>query len=160
MMSGYFFDHDADAAALAPLLGRDIRDASFSWLQAAGGVVSTPQDLARWARGLYTGSVLTPRQRAELMRLVSQTSGKPIAKTSLRDSRGFGLGIAQLTAPETGTIWFYEGETMGFRFVHEYFPRQHVAFAVSLNSDPDSDQSWMGKLAITIYKTLHAAGKL
>ena len=43
MVSGYFFNHDADNAQLAPLLGRDVRDDSVSWMQGAGGIVSTPK---------------------------------------------------------------------------------------------------------------------
>jgi D-alanyl-D-alanine carboxypeptidase len=160
MTSGYFFNHDADNAALAPLLGRDMRDLSVSWMQGAGGIVSTPQDLTRWARALYAGGILAPKQRDEMMQLVSLKTGKPIATTSLADPRGFGLGIAQMTTSETGSIWFYEGITLGYRMLHAYFPRQDVVIAVGLNSQPDSKQNHSGKLIIAIYKTLHAAGKL
>ena len=160
MTSGYFFSHDSDNAALAPLLGRDVRDMSVSWMQGAGGIVSTPRDMTRWARALYTGSILAPKQRAEMMSVVSLKTGKPITTTSLSDPRGFGLGVAQMTQAETGTIWFYEGETFGYRMVHVYFPRQDAVIAFGLNSQPDSKQNQSGKLAITIYKTLHAAGKL
>lgn len=160
MTSGYFFNHDADNAALAPLLGRDMRDLSVSWMQGAGGIVSTPQDVTRWARALYAGGILAPKQRAEMMSLVSLTNGKPIAKTSLQDPQGFGLGIAQMTKPEIGTVWFYEGMTLGYRVVHVFFPRQDAVIAFGLNSQPDSKQNESGKLAVTIYKTLHADGKL
>lgn len=158
--SGYFFNHDPDNAALAPLLGRDMRDASVSWMQGAGGIVSTPEDLIDWARALYTGDILAPKQRAELLSLVSLKTGKPIAKTSLDDPRGFGLGVAQLTTPATGTVWYYEGVTLGYRMVHVYFPRQDTAIAFGLNSQPDSKEDEVGKLVTTIYNTLHAAGKL
>jgi hypothetical protein len=42
--------------------------------------------------------------------------------------------------------------------IHVYFPRQDAVIAYGLNSAPESNDS--GKLGITIYKTLHAAGKL
>ncbi|MGA8475199.1 MAG: serine hydrolase domain-containing protein [Candidatus Cybelea sp.] len=158
--SGYFFNHDPDDAGLAPLLGQDVRDDSVSWMQGAGGIVSTPQDLTRWARALYAGSVLPPKQRAEMMRLVSIKSGKPIAKTGPDDPQGFGLGIAQMTRPETGTMWFYEGMTLGYRMLHAYFPRQDAVIAVGLNSQPDSKENHSGQLVVAVYKTLHAAGKL
>ncbi len=160
MPAGYFFNHDPDDAALAPLLGRDMRDASVSWMQGAGGIVSTPRDLARWARALYAGSVLPPKQRAELMQLVSLKDGKPIAATSASDPRGFGLGIAQLTIAPIGTAWFYEGMTLGYRMLHLYLPRQDAVIAFGLNSQPDSKENHSGKLATAIYDTLHAAGKL
>jgi D-alanyl-D-alanine carboxypeptidase len=159
MVSGYFFSRDPVAAPLAPLLGRDMREASVSWLQAAGGIVSTPGDLARWAHALYTGHILAPTQQAELTSIVSEKTGKPIAKTSLQDPRGFGLGVGQLTTAQTGTIWFYEGSTFGYRMLHLYFPRQGVVIAFGLNSLPDSKEDSSAKLALSIYETLHAAGK-
>ncbi len=160
MVSGYFFSRDPDNAALAPLLGRDVRSFSVSWMQGAGAIVSTPEDLTRWARALYTGGVLAPAQQAELTSIVSLKTGKPIAKTSLDDPRAFGLGIAQMTTPQTGTIWFYEGETLGFRVVQVYFPHQDAVIAFGLNSQPDSKQNQSGKLAIALYETLHKAGRL
>ncbi len=159
MVSGYFFNHDADNAQLAPLLGRDVRDDSVSWMQGAGGIVSTPEDLTRWARALYTGPMLLPKQRAEMFTLVSTKTGKPIDTTTAGE-RGFGLGVAQMTQPDTGTVWFYEGMTLGYRMVHVYFPKQDAVIAFGLNSQPDSKQNQSGKLAVTLYKTLHAAGLL
>ncbi|HLX26458.1 MAG TPA: serine hydrolase domain-containing protein [Candidatus Cybelea sp.] len=160
MVSGYFFSHDADNAALRPILGRDVRNDSVSWMKSAGAIVSTPQDMTIWARALYTGSILRPKQRAELLSIVSTKSGEPIAKTTLSDSRGFGLGVAQMTTPQTGTIWFYEGMTLGYRMVHVYLPQQDVVFAFGLNSQSDSKENQSGKLALTIYDTLHAARKI
>ncbi len=160
MTSGYFFSHDADNAGLAPLLGRDMRDLSVSWMQGAGGIVSTPIDVTRWARTLYTGRILAPKQRAELMSLVSQKTGKPIRKTSLEDPGAFGLGVAQITKPGVGTVWFYEGMTLGYRMLHLYFPQQDAVIAFGINSQPDSKQNQSGQLAAEIYKTLHEAGKL
>lgn len=160
MVSGYFFSHDADNAGLAPLLGKDVSADSVSWMQGAGGIVSTPEDLTRWARALYSGPILAPKQRAELMSIVSNETGKPIKTTSLSDPKGFGLGVAQMTTPQTGTMWFYEGMTLGYRMLHVYFPRQDAVIAFGLNSQPDSKQNQSGKLAIEIYETLHAAGKI
>jgi D-alanyl-D-alanine carboxypeptidase len=160
VVSGYFFSHDAEMAGLAPLFGKDVRDDTLSWGQAAGGMISTPEDLTRWARALYTGPVLAPKQRSELLSLVSMKTGKPIAKTSLSDPRGFGLGVSQSTAPEVGTVWLYEGETFGHRTYLLYFPRQDAVIAFGLNSAPDSKEDQGTKLLVTIYKTLHAAGRL
>lgn len=160
MVAGYFFSRDPDNAPLAPLLGRDVRDDSVSWMQGAGGIVSTPEDLTRWARALYTGPMLAQKQRAELLSIVSTKTGRPIATTGASDPRGFGLGVAQMTQPGIGTVWFYEGETLGYRMVHVYFPKQDAVIAFGLNSQPDSKQNQSGKLAVTLYKTLHSAGVL
>jgi len=157
-VSGYFFSHAGDEIGLARLFGRDVRDDSVSWMQAAGGIVSTPEDLTRWARALYTGPMLAPKQRAELFSLVSEKSGKPIVRTTPSDPSGFGLGVVQLTTPEIGTIWWYQGESLGYRMIHVYFPRQDAVIAYGLNSSPDSNEG--PKLGLTIYHTLHAAGRL
>ncbi|HYL26381.1 MAG TPA: serine hydrolase domain-containing protein [Candidatus Nitrosotalea sp.] len=160
MPAGYFFNHEPDDAGLAPLLGKNITPYSVSWMQGAGGIVSTSEDLTRWVRALYAGSALEPKQRAELMTLVSIKTSKPLAKTSLQDPRGFGLGVAQMTTPETGTVWFYEGESLGFRMVHVYFPRQDVVIAFGLNSQPAPKADQVGKLVVSLYNTLHAAGRI
>ncbi len=160
MVSGYFFSHDADNAGLAPLLGQDVRDDSVSWMQGAGAIVSTPEDLTHWCRALYSGPILAPKQRAELFTLVSLRTGKPIATTTASEPRGFGLGVAQMTMPQLGTVWFYEGMTLGYRMIHIYFPKQDAVIAFGLNSQPDSKQNESQKLGLAIYKTLHAAGRL
>jgi D-alanyl-D-alanine carboxypeptidase len=160
MPAGYFFDHGADSKPLAPLLGRDIRSDSVSWMQGAGGIVSTAQDLTRWARALYGTTLLPSKQRAELFSLISTKTGKPIAKTSAADPRGFGLGVVEVTAAKLGTFWFYQGETLGYRMVHFYLPRQDAVIAFGLNSAPDKNEDHAGELATRIYDTLHAAGRL
>ncbi|MBV9234028.1 MAG: beta-lactamase family protein [Candidatus Eremiobacteraeota bacterium] len=160
MASGYYYSHDADNQPLLPLLGQDVKDFSVSSMQGAGGIVSDPEDLTRWARDLYAGNVLPAKQRAELLSLVSLKNGKPIAKTTLDDPRGFGLGVAQLTTAETGTVWYYEGITLGYRMVHVYFPNQDAVIAFGLNSQCDGKEDHAGRLVVAIYNTLHAAGKL
>lgn len=159
-VSGYFFSHAGDKFGLATMFGKDVRGDSVSWMQAAGSIVSTPEDLTRWARALYTGPMLAPKQRAELFTLVSSKTGKPIAKTSPSDPGGFGLGVGQSTLPEIGTVWWYQGETLGYRMFHIYFPVQDAVIAYGLNSSPDSNENDGTKLGITIYRTLHAAGRL
>lgn len=94
------------------------------------------------------------------MSLVSLRTGKPIAKTSLGDPRGFGLGVVQSTTRQTGTTWSYEGDTQGYRVVYVYYPHQDAVIAFGLNSQPDSNQNRSDKLADAIYETLHATGRL
>jgi D-alanyl-D-alanine carboxypeptidase len=159
MVSGYFFNSDPDSAGLAPLLGRDQKPLSASWAQAAGGIVCSPSDLTRWVRALYLGPVLASAQRAELTSLVSQSTGAPIAQVSASNPRGFGLGVAQVFQPAVGgAVWFYEGETLGYRMVHLYFPAQDAVLVIGLNSQPTDDQ--IGQLLTTVYQTLVAYRQL
>lgn len=160
MVSGYFFNTDPGNEPFKPFLGRDVKGFSLSWARGAGGIIATPEDVTYWSRRLYEGDLLAPKQRAELMRIVSLKSGKPIAVTGPKDPRAFGLGVAQSTVPGFGTFWYYEGETLGYRMIYFWLPKSDAVIALGLNSQPNGKQDQGGPLLITIYKTLHAAGKL
>ena len=159
MVSGYFYNSGPGNEGLASLLGRDQKPLSTSWAQAAGGVVSSPSDMTRWLRALYQGTVLASAQRSELESLVSQSTGAPIAQVSATEPRGFGLGVAQVFQPAVGgAVWFYEGETLGYRMLHVYFPVQDAVLVIGLNSQPTDDQ--VGQLVTTVYQTLVAYRQL
>jgi D-alanyl-D-alanine carboxypeptidase len=106
-------------------------------MKGAAGIVSTPEDVARWARALYVGPMLAPKPRAELRTLVSMKTGEPIKRTTVSDPSGFGLGVIQLMEPTAGTVWFYEGETNGYRMEYLYFPHQDAVIALGANSAVD-----------------------
>jgi D-alanyl-D-alanine carboxypeptidase len=146
---------------LAALLGRDVKPFSASWAQAAGGIVSSPSDLTRWVRALYQGTVLAPTQRGELMTLVSQATGTPVAGVSVSDPRAFGLGVAQTFQPAIGgPIWFYEGETLGYRMLYTYLPAQDAVIAIGVNSQPSGSADQIGPLVLAVYQTLKAYNQL
>ena len=160
MVSGYFASKDPDNAGLQPIYGKDVRDMTMSWAQGAGGIVSRPEDVARWSRALYVGDLLKPQQRRELMRKVSQKTGVPINDVSADDPHGFGLGVVHAFVPSMGKFWFYQGETLGYRMVYAWFPDADVVFAAGINSQPDSKEDQAGKLMESVYNSLHEAGKL
>src|SRR3954465_3754394 len=151
--AGYFF---VNGFPMPQLLGRDVSRDTLSWARGAGAIISTTRDMTRWERALYGGRLLPPQQQAELESLVSSTNGQPIDSTSGTDPKGFGLGIAQLTDPELGTFWFYEGETLGFRAVHAYLPDSGLIIAIGLNSATADDQ--ISTLMKSVYDTLQANG--
>jgi D-alanyl-D-alanine carboxypeptidase len=157
-VAGYFDNDEADNAGLAPMLGKNQRDYSLSWAQAAGAIVATPHAMAAWARELYQGSVLTPAERTRMETLVSLKTADPMTEPTPSDSRGFGLGVAKMYMPGLGSFWFYEGMTLGYRMVHAYFPKENVVIAIGLNSQPRGDQNRSGPLVKTIVTTLKADG--
>jgi D-alanyl-D-alanine carboxypeptidase len=55
-------------------------------------------------------------------------------------------------------VWFYEGETLGYRVLHVYFPVQDAVLVIGLNSQPTDDQ--IGQLLTTVYQTLVAYRQL
>ena len=156
MVAGYFASNDTGNAELAPLFGRDVRDDNLSWAQGAGGIVATPEDVTRWSRALYRGPLLAPAQRREMMTLVADRTGQPITGTSAENPRGFGLAVGQVRTP-FATVWYYEGETLGYRVLYAYFPAQDAVLVVALNSQPNAREDQIGKLLGGMFVTLHAA---
>jgi D-alanyl-D-alanine carboxypeptidase len=157
---GYFYSDDPDNAGLKAIYGKDVWDYSMSWAQGAGAIIATPEALTHWDRALYEGSVLGEKQRKELMSLVSLASGKPVTVPTPQDPRTFGLGVASMYMPKLGVFWFYEGETLGYRVTHAWFPKQNVILAIGFNSQPNAKQDHNGELVQHVYSTLHAAGKI
>lgn len=160
IVSGYFYNDDPENAGLAPLLRKDVRRMSLSWTQGAGGIVSTPDDVARWSRALYEGPLLPAKQRAELETVVSQKTGQPIRAADSQKPKAFGLGVGQLFMPPLGRFWFYEGMTLGYRVAYAYLPKSGVVFCLGLNSQPKPKEDHAGKLMQAIFASLRAAGKV
>jgi D-alanyl-D-alanine carboxypeptidase len=152
VVAGYF---EQDDKLLQPLRGRDVSGYSLSWAQGAGSMVSTPADLITWARALYSGTMLPAKQQAELMSLISLKTAKPLAKPTAGDPSGFGLGVAERYEPKLGgTFWFYQGETLGFRAVHLYYPGSGLVVAIFANSRPVEAESHLPQLFAQLYATI------
>lgn len=153
VVAGYY---EQDDKLLQPLRGRDVSGYSLSWAQGAGSMVSTPADLITWARALYSGTTLLPaKQKTELMSLISLKTAKPLAKPTAADPSGFGLGVAQrYEAKLGGTFWFYQGETLGFRAVHLYYPSSGLVVAIFANSRPVEAESHLPQLFAQLYATI------
>jgi D-alanyl-D-alanine carboxypeptidase len=152
VVAGYYEMNDP---GFEKYIGKDVSSFSLSWAQGAGSIVSTPDDLTRWARALYAGTSLLPaKQKAELLSLVSTETAKPIAKATANDPAGFGLGVAQRYTPQFGAFWFYQGETLGFRAAHLYFPKSGLVVAIFANSRPIEKNSQLPELFKTIDATL------
>ena len=77
----------------APIIGRDMRNGSVSWMQSAGGGVASARDVDRWMRAVFGGKVVPAKQQKEWMELISSKTGEPIATVSADDPGGFALGL-------------------------------------------------------------------
>ena len=153
MPAGYYFT--SGIPEFAPLMGKDLPRANLSSAQGAGGIVASLADMSTWDRALYTGRELPRQQQRELESLVSMRTGKPIRKTSAAHLQGYGLGVVQATSSSTGTFWFYEGETFGYRVLHLYSPRSGIVIAVAVNSSTAKDE--LSPLVRSLYHLLHAS---
>jgi D-alanyl-D-alanine carboxypeptidase len=155
MPAGYFYI----AGAPPSLIGKAMPPLALTWAQAAGGIVSSMADLTTWDRALYSGQLLPARQQHQLESLVSETTGKPIARTTPADPSGYGLGVQQQTSPQTGIFWDYEGQAFGARVMHLYFPRPGIIIAVAANSSAITSDE-LSDLAGSVYQALQRAGAI
>ncbi len=159
LVSGYYVN--TDEPGLAKLLGRDTKDFSLGWTQAAGGMIATPQDLTTWVRDLFEGDVLPPKQKEELLSLVAIPGGEPIKQTSAKHPEGFGLGLFQITAAPLGLFWGYQGSTLGYRAAYAYSPDSGLIITVFTNSQaPAAENKINTVLFPKLYETLKCFGKI
>jgi D-alanyl-D-alanine carboxypeptidase len=152
MPAGYFYMPGAP-----PLLGKPMPRLAITWTQAAGGIVSSLADMTTWERALYQGRELPPAQQRQLESLVSETTGNPIHHTTTADPNGYALGVTQLTYKPIGTVWWYRGGTLGYRFEHFYFPRSGLIIALAVNSSVDNNNDGLFATAVSVYQTLQKA---
>ncbi|MFO1142514.1 MAG: serine hydrolase domain-containing protein [Amaricoccus sp.] len=136
-----------------PLIGQDVREDSTSWAQAAGGAISNARDVSRWMRAVFEGRVVPPKQQAEWLSMVSTKTGQPIAEVSADDPMGFSLGLAQALMP-VGKVWFYQGETLGYRTLYVWFEADDVMVTVQTNSQPNDDANELHDAATAIHAAL------
>jgi len=162
MPAGYFFDtavadHEPPNP-LASLIGKAVPPLNLTEYQGAAAIISSLEDMTAWDRALYQGQLLPPAQQRQLESLVSITTGQPIAGTTQTTPLGYGLGVIQQTVAPFGTVWAYEGDTIGYRVLHIYFPRSGLIIALAANSQPVSDQDDLFTLAGSVYQALQKAG--
>jgi len=125
----------ARAGTLQPI---DYTGVNHSFAAAAGGVISTANDLATWVQALAGGRVLNATyQRTWLDSVQPEDPSKP-------EGQGYGYGIGRLRwGPNT--MYFHGGETPGYNSFIGYDPTNKVTLvawtnlAVSLDDSPTAN---------------------
>ncbi len=114
--------------------GRMIRDGKFvfnpQFEYAGGGLASTPEDLAKWAKALYEGKAF---RKTETLDALLTGVDSPAARGGGKNQK-YGLGV-QIRETEWGTSYGHGGWFPGYRSEVEYFPKYRVAVAVQFNTD-------------------------
>jgi D-alanyl-D-alanine carboxypeptidase len=77
---------------------------SPSWAGAAGGIVSTAADLARFSTALLSGRLLPAAQLQQMMTTIPNAGGQGV---------GYGLGVESVPLP-CGTAWGHQGSFFGY----------------------------------------------
>lgn len=91
-----------------------------SWAWAAGGIVSTTDDIATFYRALLSGRLLKPEQLGQMTATVAAYS----------PTQRYGLGIAQFPSP-CGKLWGNGGDIIGYNssaYASKDGKRQFVLF--------------------------------
>ncbi|MFI6686420.1 serine hydrolase domain-containing protein [Streptomyces sp. NPDC050485] len=114
--------YEPDAAHIGPLLppgtpagtlfagpARPAGHVDTTWINlstegAAGGMVSTAQEWARFQTALMSGKLLPPAQMRQMRTTVGEEPGNP---------NRYGLGLEQVVTP-CGTMWGHVGQAPGF----------------------------------------------
>jgi D-alanyl-D-alanine carboxypeptidase len=100
------------------------RTAVYSAAGAAGAIVSTAEDLARWAQALLGGGVLQPESLRQLLTFVATD-----------DDLEYGLGIGRQYDPILGEMWLHGGAIPGYQSMIVYLPRSRTSVAIVVNED-------------------------
>ena len=136
-----------------PMIGRDVREDSTSWAQAAGGAISNARDVTRWMRAVFEGRVVPPKQQAEWMSMVSTKTGEPITEITEEHPQGFALGLVQGMIPG-GPAWFYQGMTLGYRTLYVWYEKDGILITVQTNSQPNDDANKLSEAVEAIHSAI------
>jgi D-alanyl-D-alanine carboxypeptidase len=135
-----------------PVVGRDVREMSTSWMQSAGGAASSARDVDRWMRAVFGGKMVPPKQQQEWTELVSTKTGEPIARVSAADPEGFALGLARRILGPLGAQWFYEGVSLGYRTIYVWIADQDLMITVQTNTQPPEGTDKLGDAINALYE--------
>ncbi|MFD3548515.1 serine hydrolase domain-containing protein [Streptomyces sp. NPDC058655] len=120
----------ARSGQLKPL---DYTHQNSSYATAAGGVVSTADDMAAWIRSLVRGEVLDPAAQRQWLR--SPRAEDPAAP----DGQKYGYGIAYQRFGPNASMYYHGGELPGFNSFIGHDPDNDVTLVIwtNLTRSPD-----------------------
>jgi D-alanyl-D-alanine carboxypeptidase len=102
--------------------GKFVINPQFEWC--GGGMASTAEDLARWAKALYEGRAFDRSLLPEML------NGVP---AKLGPEASYGLGVI-IRPTRLGTSYGHSGFFPGYITEMIYFPEQKIAVAVQVNT--------------------------
>ncbi len=128
--------------------GEFVINPQFEWT--GGGIASTAEDLALWAKALYEGRAFDPSMLPVMLDAVPARLG-PGAE--------YGLGVIVRETP-LGPAWGHSGFFPGYLTEMAYFPDHGIAVAVQINSSdfPRLEMS-PGRMLMELAQLAAAAGE-
>ncbi|OBF30450.1 serine hydrolase domain-containing protein [Mycobacterium sp. ACS4331] len=138
----------AESGRLEPI---DYTHQNPSYATAAGGAISTANDLATWMRALVTGGVLDPdHQRQWLDSLQPEDPHDP-------DGKRYGYGISHQRFGPNAAMYYHGGEMPGFNSFMGHDPDNDVTLVIwtNLTLSPDG-QTTANALLPSVLKEVYA----
>jgi D-alanyl-D-alanine carboxypeptidase len=118
----------------------ETRQQGLSWAGAAGGIVSTAPDVAKFAQALFQGQLLAPKtlkkminKNSDLLAGISRPPGSAPTGTLERDR--YGLGVESGSVTGIGNFLRHNGATIGWGSEMTYLPDRQIT-AIVLGSQP------------------------
>jgi CubicO group peptidase (beta-lactamase class C family) len=112
----------------------------LSWAGAAGGIVSTAPEIAKFAQALFQGQLLAPKtlkkminKNSDLLAGISRPPGSAPTGTLERDR--YGLGVESGSVTGIGNFLRHNGATIGWGSEMTYLPDRQIT-AIVLGSQP------------------------
>ncbi|MDT5076314.1 MAG: D-alanyl-D-alanine carboxypeptidase [Mycobacterium sp.] len=130
----------AKAGTLEPI---DYTNQNSSYATAAGGAISTADDLATWMKALVSGKVFNADfQHQWATSLQAEDPAAP-------DGQKYGYGISHQRFGPNAAMYYHGGELPGFNSFMGYDPDNDVALVIwtNLTLSPDGDTTAQGMLA-------------
>jgi D-alanyl-D-alanine carboxypeptidase len=130
----------AKAGSLKPI---DYTNQNSSYATAAGGGISTADDLATWMKALVSGKVFNADfQQQWLTSLQAEDPAAP-------DGQKYGYGISYQRFGPNAAMYYHGGELPGFNSFMGYDPDNDVALVIwtNLTLSPDGKTTAQGMLA-------------
>ena len=95
---------------------------NVSWADAAGILVSTPEDMRKWSKALATGVLVSSAMQIERFKFVDLPGSSKIAR--------YGLAVSQLGG------WIgHEGEMPGYNSTAVYLPSKDITLVIFVSTD-------------------------
>ena len=145
---------DCEESWNKPLLGRDVREDSTSWAQAAGGAISNARDVdpldARRLRGPRRAAGAAGRMAVDGL----DEDRRADRRRSRRRTRRASPSASPRALMPDGPVWFYQGMTLGYRTLYVWFEDDDILITVQTNSQPNDDVNKLHDAATAIHAAL------
>jgi len=133
----------AQAGTLQPI---DYTNQNSSYASAAGGAISTAEDLVTWMKALVSGKVFNADYHQQwLTSLQAEDPGAP-------DGQKYGYGISYQRFGPKAAMFYHGGELPGFNSFMGYDPDNDVALVIwtNLTLSPDGKTTAQAMLPIVL----------